>query len=115
MPFRSIIANAQSVPGAHGRVYIFTCLLVDQAPIAQEGSNVTHVCVGAEWHRFPSAFFLPSPAYRLAFIPSSFSGLLPADFDVTKVPLLLQPLLNYSFAASKTDASWLSTRASAAS
>jgi alpha-1,2-mannosyltransferase len=38
------------------------------------------VCVGAEWHRFPSAFFLPEP-YRLAFVRSGFSGLLPRQFD----------------------------------
>lgn len=48
-------------------------------------SHISTVCVGAEWHRFPSAFFLPSPAYRLAFIPSSFSGLLPVNFDVHQV------------------------------
>lgn len=47
-------------------------------------STLAHVCIGAEWYRFPSAFFLPSPAYRLAFIPSSFSGLLPTAFDVRK-------------------------------
>ena len=44
-----------------------------------------HVCVGGEWHRFPSSFFLPSPAYRLAFVQSSFGGLLPTDFDASKV------------------------------
>lgn len=39
------------------------------------------VCVGREWHRFPSAFFLPSNHYRLAFVDSGFRGLLPAPFN----------------------------------
>lgn len=56
-----------------------------QLPEGQDAARPTNVCVGAEWHRFPSSFFLPSPHYRLAFIPSGFTGLLPADFDVTLV------------------------------
>ena len=56
-----------------------------QLPAAQDSNQVTNVCVGTEWYRFPSAFFLPSPSYRLAFIPSSFSGLLPTDFNMQKV------------------------------
>ena len=32
------------------------------------------VCTGAEWYRFPSSFFLPSPRHRLAFIDSPFDG-----------------------------------------
>ena len=47
--------------------------------------RLVHVCVGGEWHRFPSSFFLPSPAYRLAFVQSNFGGLLPTDFDASKV------------------------------
>ncbi|KAI7842794.1 hypothetical protein COHA_003540 [Chlorella ohadii] len=39
------------------------------------------VCTGAEWHRFPSAFFLPGQRYRLQFIKSGFDGLLPHQFD----------------------------------
>ena len=45
-----------------------------------------HVCVGAEWHRFPSSFFLPSPHYRLAFVESGFGGLLPRQFSFEEVP-----------------------------
>jgi alpha-1,2-mannosyltransferase len=40
-----------------------------------------NVCVGAEWHRFPSSFFLPGPTHRIQFIKSGFDGLLPRAFD----------------------------------
>lgn len=49
------------------------------------------VCVGKEWYRFPTHYFLPqvtelaesnerSPRIRLKFLKSSFGGLLPKDF-----------------------------------
>ncbi|KAL0477220.1 alpha-1,2-mannosyltransferase [Acrasis kona] len=38
-----------------------------------------NVCVGKEWYRFPSHFFLPSNS-RLNFLKSSFSGLLPKPY-----------------------------------
>ncbi len=41
--------------------------------------NVSSVCVGEEWHRFPSSFFL-SEKSELKFVRSSFKGLLPAPF-----------------------------------
>lgn len=40
------------------------------------------VCVGKEWHRFPTSFFLP-PKARLRFIKSEFDGLLPKAFSET--------------------------------
>jgi alpha-1,2-mannosyltransferase len=43
-------------------------------------SNNTSICVGKEWYRFPSHFFLPSP-YHLEFIKSDFTGLLPAHYE----------------------------------
>lgn len=51
----------------------------------QRPGNHTFVCVGDEWHRFPSSFFLPSPEYRLAFLQSSFKGLLPRSFSLDEV------------------------------
>lgn len=43
------------------------------------------VCVGSEWHRYPSSFFLPAHGYApLQFVKSGFGGLLPRPFD-TKV------------------------------
>ncbi|KAA8497743.1 Alpha-1,2-mannosyltransferase ALG9 [Porphyridium purpureum] len=42
--------------------------------------DVYNICVGKEWYRFPSNFFLPSSQFRLRFIKSEFSGLLPKEF-----------------------------------
>ena len=38
------------------------------------------VCVGNEWYRFPSSFFLP-PRARLAFVKDGFGGQLPAHYS----------------------------------
>jgi alpha-1,2-mannosyltransferase len=40
-----------------------------------------NICVGKEWYRFPSSFFLPASRFRVRFTRSSFSGLLPKYFD----------------------------------
>jgi alpha-1,2-mannosyltransferase len=38
------------------------------------------VCLGKDWYRFPSSYFLPS-GIRAKFIKSEFSGLLPGEFN----------------------------------
>lgn len=44
--------------------------------------NITYnVCVGKDWYRFPSSFFLPSSNFRLRFLKSDFKGILPAYYD----------------------------------
>ncbi|KAI7894344.1 Alg9-like mannosyltransferase family-domain-containing protein [Mucor mucedo] len=47
-----------------------------------ENTNLTlkNVCVGKEWHRFPSQFFLPSDT-RIQFLKSEFKGQLPQTFE----------------------------------
>jgi alpha-1,2-mannosyltransferase len=40
-----------------------------------------NICVGKEWYRFPSSFFLPSENVKLQFIRSEFRGLLPKPFE----------------------------------
>ncbi|KAF1816203.1 hypothetical protein P152DRAFT_504931 [Eremomyces bilateralis CBS 781.70] len=48
------------------------------------------LCLGKEWYRFPSSYFLPD-GYRAKFIRSSFDGLLPGQFDEWRdVPGLLR-------------------------
>lgn len=42
-------------------------------------TSYTTICMGREWYRFPSSYFLPDNA-RLAFIKSGFDGLLPGPF-----------------------------------
>lgn len=39
-----------------------------------------NVCVGKDWYRFPNSFFLPSEQFRIRFLKSEFSGILPAYF-----------------------------------
>ena len=40
-----------------------------------------NVCVGGDWHRFPSSFFLPESQAQLAYVPSEFKGQLPQPFS----------------------------------
>lgn len=40
------------------------------------------VCVGKEWYRFPSHFFLPS-GFKIAFVKFGSSGLLPQPFKLS--------------------------------
>ena len=41
------------------------------------------VCLGKEWHRFPSSYFLPKGIHA-KFIQSEFDGLLPGEFSEAK-------------------------------
>uniref|UniRef100_A0A182ITW3 Mannosyltransferase n=1 Tax=Anopheles atroparvus TaxID=41427 RepID=A0A182ITW3_ANOAO len=50
--------------------------------LEQTNQNV-NLCYGKEWYRFPGSFFVPSN-YRVRFIPSSFTGMLPAYYDETE-------------------------------
>jgi len=45
------------------------------------GQHATQVCVGKEWHRFPSSFFFPNKSFRLAFLKSEFRGQLPKYYS----------------------------------
>ncbi|KAI9474064.1 MAG: Alg9-like mannosyltransferase family-domain-containing protein [Benjaminiella poitrasii] len=42
--------------------------------------KLKNVCVGKEWYRFPSQFFLPSDT-RLQFLKTNFAGQLPKEFE----------------------------------
>lgn len=39
-----------------------------------------NVCLGKEWYRFPSSYFLPKNM-RAKFVKSAFDGLLPGEFS----------------------------------
>ena len=56
---------------------------VQGAPFAAYAAlppDATRVCVGKEWYRFPSSFFLPPSAPPLLFVKSGFGGQLPRPF-----------------------------------
>jgi len=53
--------------------------------LPDQTTKLQHVCVGDEWYRFPSSFWLPGPRYRLQFVKSGFSGLLPRPFSPNEV------------------------------
>lgn len=70
---------------------------LDKPAFSSRDNNNTsvRVCIGKEWYRFPSSFFLPSniPDRRgrfwnveLAFIKSEFDGLLPKPFARGPLP-----------------------------
>lgn len=42
-------------------------------------ADITPICLGKDWYRFPTSFLLP-PTFRPYFIKSSFDGLLPGSF-----------------------------------
>eukprot|EP00808_Paulinella_micropora_P013305 g53198.t1 len=51
--------------------------------------QTTNVCVGKEWYRFPSHFFLPDVGGRptkLQFLKSQFDGLLPKHYASSGLP-----------------------------
>ncbi|CAI4232726.1 unnamed protein product [Auanema sp. JU1783] len=59
------------------------------------------VCVGKEWHRFPSSFFLPEKIQdrtnntrkvKLFFLKSEFRGLLPKYYPKGKLPLITKAI-----------------------
>lgn len=41
------------------------------------------ICVGSEWHRFPSSFFVPDYVKEVRWIDDGFRGLLPFPFNST--------------------------------
>lgn len=79
-------------------------LLAGLAPLTSPGASAL-LCVGDEWYRFPSSFFLPGDGYSLGFVqqPGGFAGALPARFG---------PLPGWSSAAGA--APWLNDRNAAA-
>ncbi|KAK3822201.1 MAG: glycosyltransferase family 22 protein [Linnemannia elongata] len=59
---------------------------------ASKKPEIVRVCVGKEWYRFPSHYFLPEGA-KLGLIKSHFDGLLPGEFlESTNVSGELPPL-----------------------
>jgi alpha-1,2-mannosyltransferase len=49
--------------------------------VTRPGDNI---CLGKEWYRFPSSYFLPEGT-RAKFVKSEFSGLIPGEFSEASV------------------------------
>lgn len=62
----------------HAPITIFS-----QLPENEAGN----ICIGQEWYRYPSSFFL-NENQRLKFIESGFDGLLPGEFDELNYPAM---------------------------
>lgn len=54
--------------------------ILDHYEDAGQGSVL---CVGSEWHRFPSSFFVPDYVSEVRWIDDGFRGLLPFPFNST--------------------------------
>lgn len=64
------------------RWYSSPIFLVKHIPVPSFQSNKPLLCIGREWHYFPSRFLLPGGAenWRIGFVQSAFSGQLPGQF-----------------------------------
>ncbi|XP_029342082.1 alpha-1,2-mannosyltransferase ALG9 [Acyrthosiphon pisum] len=67
------------VKAYHAPIDTYTQLSNDYLTLPE--SDVINVCVGKEWHRYPSSFFLPNDRWKMHFIRSEFRGLLPGRFS----------------------------------
>jgi alpha-1,2-mannosyltransferase len=53
-------------------------------PIANDkmrANEEVNICVGKEWYRFTSNFFIPEERFRMRFLKSGFGGQLPKPFE----------------------------------
>lgn len=78
----SLSRMAALYQGYHG--VTDTWMAVNQ--LSDTTSGQTTVCVGKEWHRFTSSFFLPTPNFRIAFLKSEFTGQLPEYYPTPTKP-----------------------------
>ncbi|KAI6178863.1 Alg9 mannosyltransferase domain containing protein [Aphelenchoides besseyi] len=62
-------------------------------------NNPIRLCVGKEWHRFPSSFFVPEKvagrgneirAVEMQFLKSEFRGILPKHFEMGSIPEIMR-------------------------
>ena len=69
-----------------GMVTAYSAPLKIYAPLQLPGvaSSGDTVCLGKEWYRFPSSYFLPN-GMKAKFVRSAFKGLLPGEFSEANV------------------------------
>ena len=50
--------------------------------IGKNSKQEMNICLGKEWYRYGSSFFIPSSHQHIRFIKSGFDGLLPQVFPL---------------------------------
>ncbi|KAI4159270.1 MAG: hypothetical protein LQ342_006731 [Letrouitia transgressa] len=80
-----ILAIDVGVARTVGIVSAYRAPLQIYAPLqnAKYAHSEENVCLGKDWYRFPSSYFLPK-GMRAKFIKSGFDGLLPGQFNEAK-------------------------------
>jgi len=58
------------------------------------GAAPRHVCVGTEWYRFTTSFFLPHAEDHLSYVRFGATGLLPAEWNYTLGTASIPPHMN---------------------
>ncbi|XP_049802016.1 alpha-1,2-mannosyltransferase ALG9 [Schistocerca nitens] len=67
--------------GYHAPIDIFLELNSLNAEKRIPSDTTINVCVGKEWYRYPSSFFLPDNNWNLQFLKSEFKGQLPKPYS----------------------------------
>ncbi len=68
-------------PGYSAPIEVYKQFYYDDIQnIVQPIYSDVNVCVGKEWYRFPSSFFLPGHRWHLRFLKSGFKGQLPQSY-----------------------------------
>lgn len=80
-----ILAIDVSVARTVGIISAYRAPLQVYTPLQKPGfaQMEANVCLGKDWYRFPSSYFLPS-GMRVKFLKSAFDGLLPGQFTEAK-------------------------------
>ncbi|XP_067943793.1 alpha-1,2-mannosyltransferase ALG9-like [Watersipora subatra] len=80
----SISRNLALYHGYHAPIDIYTALnnISSYRSIHRLRSDASvSVCMGKEWYRYPSSFFLASERWKLLFLKSEFRGQLPGRYE----------------------------------
>ena len=67
--------------GYHAPLDVFRHLsTADVMNIVHPINDDVNLCMGKEWYRYPSEFFLPERKWKLRFLKSKFKGQLPQPY-----------------------------------
>lgn len=64
------------------------------APVVADARPI-NLCIGKDWHRYPSSFFLPGEDWRVRLVRSEFRGILPQPYaSGSNATAIVQPHFN---------------------